>query len=222
MQKSEVLIAFGIVVLMLGALFGGFMLSSFASGNNGTSHTTTAAGKSYSLTIVITTNNWFNNSIGYEPAFYVLQNNQLVSSANISLPANVPINLTIVNYDDGAAPVPAQFENVTGTTGNVVYIANDTTVNSTQPGGGASISVSGGQPVSWVNVTNMAHTFTILSGSTQVLNIPIEPSAVETATFTLAAGFYHWHCEAACGSGASGWGGAMQTPGWMAGVVNVA
>lgn len=208
-----------VALMMVGAgWFAGYLVahpSANAKAGNGSL-------SAYDFTIVITTNNWFNDSIGFEPAFYVLQNNQLVSTANISLPANVPVNITIVNYDDGPAPVPAQFENVTGTVGNVVYIANDTTINSTQPISATGISVTSSQPVSWVTNTNMAHTFTIFRGSTQIVNIPIEPSAVETATFTLSSGFYHWHCEAACGSGLSGWGGAMQTPGWMAGVVNVA
>ncbi len=220
MQKSEVLFAFGVIVIMVGALFGGFMISNLAIRNSGSGSSSTAAAQAYDLTLVITTDNWFNNTIGYEPAFYVLQNNQLTSSANISLPANVPIHITIVNYDDGAAPVPAIFANVSGTSGNVVFIANDSTVNSSQPAGAsAAINVVDPQPVSSVNDSNIAHTFTVQLGTATVLNIPIEPSSVETATFTLAPGFYHWHCMAACGSGAAGWGGAMQTPGWMAGVV---
>lgn len=220
MQKSEVLFAFGVIVIMIGAVFGGFMLSNLASGKSAAGTQGSSPTQAYDLTIVITTNNWFNNTIGYEPAFYVLQNNQLTSSANISIPAGVPVNLTIMNYDDGPATVPAEYANVTGTVGNVVFIANNSVVNSTQPAGtGTSINVVAGQPVSFVNDSNIAHTFTVTLGTTTVVNIPIEPSAIETATFTLPAGLYHWHCMAACGSGASGWGGAMMTPGWMAGVV---
>ncbi len=221
MQKSEVLFAFGVIVIVIGAMFGGFMLSNIAAGS-GTGGQGNSGAKSYDLTLVITTNNWFNNTIGYEPAFFVLQNNQLTSSANISLPAGVPIYITIINYDDGAAGTDPQFANVTGTVGNVVFVANNTNVNSTQPAGSSTgISVVGAQPVSYVNDSNIAHTFTIQLGTATVLNIPIEPSSVESATFTLASGSYEWHCMAACGSGASGWGGAMKTPGWMAGTVTV-
>ena len=221
MQKSEVLFAFGVVIIVIGALFGGFMLSNLAAGNSGTGSGKGGAG-SYDLTIVITTNNWFNSTIGYEPAFYVLQNSQLVSSGNISLPANVPIHLTIINYDNGAAATDSQFANVTGTQGNVVFIMNDTSINSTQPSNPSSgISVVAGQPVSFVNDSDISHTFTVQLGSTTVLNIPIEPSAVESATFTLASGTYAWHCMAACGSGSTGWAGAMDTPDWMGGSVNV-
>lgn len=216
LSKPAVVVIAAFLMLGLGVL-GGYALTSQLGGQKASG---SGSANAYDMTIVITTNNWFNNSIGFEPAFYLLQNNQLTSMANISIPAGVPIHITIVNYDDGPAPVPVQYENVSGTVGNVVYIANDTTVNSSQPAGLSSgINVAGGQSVSSVNDSNIAHTFTLTSGTTVVVNIPIEPSAVETATFTIAAGFYHWHCMAACGSGASGWGGAMQTPGWMAGAV---
>lgn len=219
MQKSEVLFAFGVIVIMIGAVFGGFMLSNVASGKSATGP---SSAQSYDLTIVITTNNWFNSTIGYEPAFFVLQNDQLASTANISLPAGVPIHLTIINYDNGAAATPAVFANVSGTVGNVIFIANNTNVNSTQPAGaGSAINVSVSQPVGSVNDSNIAHTFTVQLGTATVLNVPIEPSSVESATFTLAAGTYNWHCMASCGSGSTGWGGAMDTPGWMAGVVYV-
>jgi plastocyanin len=152
----------------------------------------------------------------------VLQNDQLASTANISLPAGVPIHLTIINYDNGAAATPAVYANVSGTVGNVIFIANNTNVNSTQPAGaGSAINVSVSQPVSSVNDSSIAHTFTVQLGTATVLNVPIEPSSVESATFTLAAGTYNWHCMASCGSGSAGWGGAMDTPGWMAGVVYV-
>ena len=219
MQKSEVLFAFGVIVIMIGAVFGGFMLSNAASGKSATGP---SSAQSYDLTIVITTNNWFNSTIGYEPAFFVLQNDQILSSANISLPAGVPIHLTIINYDSGAASTPSVYANVSGTVGNVVFIANNTNVNSTQPAGaGSAINISGAQPVGSVNDSSIAHTFTVQLGTATVLNVPIVPSSIESATFTLAAGAYNWHCMASCGSGSAGWGGAMDTPGWMAGVVYV-
>ncbi len=221
MQKSEVLFALGIVVIMIGAVYGGFMLSNLAKGNTVSGGQVSSGNQSYDLTIVITTNNWYNSTIGYEPAFFVLQNSQLTSSANISLPAGVPIHVTIINYDSGSAAVAPQFANVTGTVGNVIFIANNTNINSTEATDVGGISVVSSQPVSFVNDSNIAHTFTVQLGSTTVLNIPIEPSSVETAVFTLSSGVYHWHCMAACGSGSSGWQGAMDTPGWMAGTVNV-
>ncbi len=221
MRRFEAVLAVGIVVIVLGSLFVGFMASSIFSEGIETSHRAGGGGGTYHLTLLVSTNNWFSNLVGMQPAFYVVQNNHLLSSANITLPANVPINITIINFDDGSAPTDAQFANVTGTVGNVVYIANDSNINSTTAGGsGSGINIGAAQPVSYVNDSNIAHTFTIQLGTTTVVNIPIEPLSVETATFTLPDGVYHWHCMAACGSGSSGWGGAMATNGWMGGVLD--
>ncbi len=174
----------------------------------------------YSMTLVITTNNIFNQTVGDQPAFYVLNNGTLQSSALINMPANEQISLTIINYDDGPAPVPSQYSSVVGTTGNTVNIINDTNVNSSQTSNG--ISLTGGATVSSVNDTNIAHTFTVFSSSNSVLvNIPIPPSSVVHASFVLGSGSYTWQCEAACGSGSSGWGGAMSTPGWMTGTLEL-
>ncbi|AKA47770.1 hypothetical protein IX51_00235 [uncultured archaeon] len=175
----------------------------------------------YAVTLVVTTNNIFNQTVGDQPAYYVLENGTLQSSAVISFPAGKMISLTIINYDDGPADVASQYANVVGTTGNQITIINDTNVNSSQ--GTSGINVSGGSVVSKVPDTNIAHTFTVMGTSSNVLlNIPVPPSSVVHATFTLNSGSYTWQCEAACGSGSAGWGGAMSTPGWMTGTVSVA
>lgn len=175
---------------------------------------------SYDLNLLVTTNNFFNQSVGYQPAFYVLENGSLYSTASLNLPSNEEVNLTIINYDDGNGSVPPQFANVVGTSGNKITIINDTNVNSSQGSGG--INVSGGSTVSEVPDSNIAHTFTILGTANKVvLNIPIVPSSVIFATFNVSSGNYTWQCEVSCGSGPSGWQGAMDTPGWMAGAVQV-
>ena len=180
-------------------------------------NTTPSSASAYSLTLVITTSNSFNSTVGDQPAYYVLSDGQLLSSANITLPSNTQIDLTIINYDDGPAPTSGTYENVTGTTNNEMTIFNDTNVNSTYNGQG--ISVAGGQTVTSVPDSNIAHTFTILNGTKVVVNIPVVPSSTVQASFTIQSGSYTWQCEAACGSGNSGWNGAMSTPGWMTGTV---
>lgn len=222
MKKFTALFVVGMIMIVIGAMYAGSMASAILAENLETSHPEPGTGNTYSLTLLISTNNWFSNAVGTQPAFYVVQNNHLLSSANFTLPANIPINLTIINFDDGAAPTDPQFANVTGTVGNVIYIANDTNINSTLPGSVTSgIKIGNAQPVSSVNDSNIAHTFTLQLGTSTVLNIPIVPLSVETATFTLSDGVYQWHCMAACGSGSSGWNGAMATNGWMGGVVDV-
>ncbi len=184
----------------------------------------------YQLTLVVTTNNQF-NSTQQQPAFYVLSNGTLHSSAQINLPANRVINLTIINYDDGpATPLGGgsgnnSLYNVIGTEGGVMHIVNNTNANSTLSGtSGASggINIAGGATVSSIPIGDAAHTFTILNSSNPtdvVLNLPLPISSIVHAQFVMPSGTYNWQCEAPCGTGASGWDGAMATPGWMTGTV---
>ncbi|RIV22039.1 hypothetical protein D2Q93_09675 [Alicyclobacillaceae bacterium I2511] len=126
--------------------------------------------------------------------------------ANMTLPANQNVTILIHSYDDGNAPIPE----------------GDNVVKGTQSG----TMLLNGKAVKSVPTADVAHTITI---PTIGLNIPIpvktssEPySTVEFTFHTPATGEkLHWQCMAACGSGASGWGGAMATNGWMQGVWTV-
>lgn len=190
---------------------------------------TTTSGP-YTLTLVVTTSNEFNGTIGEQPAYYVLNNGTLQSSAFIEVPANQLIQLTIISYDDGSAaplgqpnqnlsttnPGIGSLYNVSGTVGGVEKVVNDTNVNSTQNSG---IQISGGETVSSLPYFDVSHTFTV---SNLNLNIPIPPSSTVSASlYFTQAGNYHWQCNAPCGSGPNGWGGAMSTEGWMMGTFNV-
>ena len=54
------------------------------------------------------------------------------------------------------------------------------------------------------------------------LNILVPSQSITETTFhTGNSGVFQWQCEVDCGTGASGWGGAMATPGWMMGEVVV-
>lgn len=181
----------------------------------------------YQLTLVVTTQNYFNASAGQQPAFFVLQNNTLLSSANIKLPANVPIQLTIRNYDDGPATTNATFSKVVGTYNDQVSVYNESFIQSyaVDPTSTAAsgIAITGGIATNYVDNNSISHTFTIFSNTTHsvVVNVPIMPSTLEQATFVLnQPGGYYWQCEAACGA-PTGFTGAMSTPGWMTGYVNV-
>lgn len=181
----------------------------------------------YKLTLVITTNNYYNGSAGQQPVYYVLNNGTLQSTANINLPADQMIQLTIINYDDGPAyPLGqpskttgsglASLYNVTGTVGNVEKVINETNVNSTYNGG---LQIAGGQTVSDLASYSVSHTFTV---GQLGLNVPIPASStVVTNLYFTQQGTYQWQCEAPCGSGPTGWGGAMSTAGWMMGTINV-
>ncbi len=170
------------------------------------------------LTLVITTNNYYNATYNPQPAYYVLTPNGLESSANISLPAYRLIKLVIDNYDDGSAPLlMADAANVTGTQGGVETVVNNNNVNSTE--GSTGINVIGGQQVSSIKSSDIAHTFSIPELN---VNLPVPPSSTVSAYFTLnATGTFLWTCLTECGFGPMGTMGAMSTPGWMIGSVTV-
>jgi hypothetical protein len=180
--------------------------------------TSNANQEPYVLTLVLTTGSIYNATVGDQPAFFVLTPQGLKSSANIALPAGRLIELVIVNYDDGNASLTSpQYANVQGTVNGTITFANNDNVNSSQ--GAKGIVVKGGQTVSTVPLTDIAHTFTIPSLN---INIPIPVSSTVTAFIKIdKAGTYTWFCETTCGSGDTGLEGAMATPGWMTGNVVV-
>ncbi len=183
------------------------------------STTTSSSGASNSsspfvLTLVVTTGNAFNSTIGEQPAFYVLGPSGLESAAGISLPAHRLIKLVIVNYDDGAANLTGpQYAAVTGTQNSSIKMISNDNVNSSQ--GAAGIQVSGGESLSSLPTNDTAHTFTIPQLG---INIPIAPSSTTVAYFTInQTGTFTWFCQTECGYGDKGLLGAMSTPGWMTG-----
>lgn len=178
--------------------------------------TTTGPSSTFDLTLVITTGNTFNSSVGAQPAYYVLGPKGLESAANLALPAHQLIKLTIICYDDGAANLTgSQYATVAGTQNNTVSEVSNDNVNSSQ--GASGIQVTGGQTVTSLNASDVAHTFTIPSLG---LNIPIAPSSTVVAYFTInQTGTFMWFCQTECGYGPGGLLGAMASPGWMYGQV---
>lgn len=125
--------------------------------------------------------------------------------ANFTVPANVPVLITITNYDNGSNTIPSGFNQVRGTVGGTETLTN------------ATVS---GQAVSSVPADQVAHTFT-LDASPYGVNVPIPAADRQTptvVTFTVVfttTGQFVWHCEAMCDDA------AMTTPGFMMGTVSV-
>jgi len=228
MNTSLLTVASMILLLLIGIGIGwGFQTTVAPSSSIITVTTTQTSGgqvsnssqEPYVLTLVLTTGSVYNASVGDQPAFFVLTPQGLKSSAHITLPAGRLIELVIVNYDDGNASLTSpQYANVQGTVNGTMTYANNDNVNSSQ--GARGIVVKGAQTVSSVPLSDIAHTFTIPSLN---INIPIPVSSTVTAFIRIdKAGTYTWFCETTCGSGATGLEGAMATPGWMTGDVEVA
>ncbi len=140
-------------------------------------------------------------SIGFDPYTGLDQ----YFPANFTVPANVPVVITITNYDNGTNAVPAAYANVAGTVGGTESITN------------ASVSDTA---VTSVPTTQIAHTFT-LTAAPYDINAPIPSAQGRTptvVTFTVvftSAGQFVWHCKAPCDMS------AMMTPGFMTGTVTV-
>ncbi len=236
------------VVIILGGIGLGVAYEKSLSSVPVTS-TTTSTGP-YSLTLVISPNNWFDNATIHhrQPAYFVVgPNGQLESSAKIMLPAHRLIELTIIDYDSGVTSNigpngtsnNSTYAHVIGTVGGVEYLYNGTSqyINATLSGNASdNISIIKGQgwavsSLPWNNTLGgweVTHTFTILYNGQIVVNIPTfagtNPSggAVTFAQFYLNnTGNYVWQCYVPCGDELNGWGGAMATAGWMTGVVVV-
>ncbi len=129
-------------------------------------------------------------------------------TTSLYVPAHSMVTVTIVNYDIGDTDLPAgsPFANVS----NVV-------------GGSAKVD---GSPYTQLDITKVAHTFTIPQLN---VNVPIpgdSPTGASSLTVTFsfmtgAPGVYDWRCMDPCGSGSSGWGGPMATMGQMEGTLTV-
>lgn len=207
MKSMENLFYVGLISIII--VFGMGMYFTGAVSHESPSTAGATGEHSYNLTLVITNQNYMQSQNHMQPAYYVLQDGKLLSSAQIYIPANSIINLTIINYDYGPGTVPAQYSKVMGTLNGTEYVVNDTNVNMS--------ASQRGQYVKSVPSADLAHTFTIPKLG---LNIMVPSDSIVSAQFqTGGPGVYGWQCQVDCGTGPSGWNGAMATPGWMMGQV---
>ena len=168
----------------------------------------------YHLDLVEVMDANYNSSIGAQPRYYEVVNGSLQSPSNITLPTHTKITVTITSYDMGNASVPSQYLTASGIQNDKVLAINGTTAM------GSNTSKSWSTNMTSFPASKVLHTFTILQGSSIIVNIPVMAGYTEIASFYLnSTGSMTWQCEAACGTGSSGWEGAMSTAGWMTGTV---
>jgi hypothetical protein len=176
--------------------------------------TATLAQASFKLTLMeIMDTGW--NSTMAQPQFSVVgpTGTGLESSANIALPANTLIQLTIISYDTPTAGSTDAQGKVSGTVGGTVYLVNGTSAM------GTDVTQRWGQNVTSVPGAMLAHTFTIQALG---INIPVVGGDTEIAYLYLTqTGTFQWVCLTPCGFGPTGMQGAMSTAGWMEGQVTV-
>lgn len=180
--------------------------------------TTTNSSRPYMLTLVEIMENFWNATSESQPAFFVLGAHGLESTANISLPANRLIQLTIVSYDSPTENTTTAEGTVTGTVGGNMYFINGTLASGMSNDTAAAME-HWGTNVTSVPAAFVAHTFTIQQLG---INIPVVGGATEIAYLFFAhPGTYTWVCLTVCGLGDNGLLGAMVKPGWMTGTLTV-
>jgi hypothetical protein len=133
--------------------------------------------------------------------------------SSFTVPSNADVTISISNFD-GATPLAdnaVQYLKASGIEGQVSVAPMDPT----NPNASATA-----QTLSAMDSTVVSHTFTVPQLG---LNVPIAASSITTFTFhTGAAGVYAWHCMDPCGTGDTGWDGAMAQNGYMAGKLTIA
>ena len=183
------------------------------------SNTATTIQQPYQLTLVISTENVYNATVGTQPSFFVLNNGELQPITVIQVPAYRWVLLTIINYDDGNATVPLYYGQVTGTKNNTISVIENSIINATNINTSTTTIQTGAETVNSLPLSIISHTFTVPDLH---LNIPIAVRATEQAYIYFGQpGTYNCRCMVACGFGPTGWEGAMSTNGWMQGILEV-
>lgn len=191
----------GVITLVAGFLAGAGTATGWTLAlAHGSTAAPVAVSKPVHLSLVIATPDMLGSDVG--PAYL---------PSDFTVPANTTVTITVTNFDDATA-LPAQYATATGIIGKLTIQPLDPAdPNATA----ASTTAASLDPD-----TGVSHTFTI---PTIGLNVPIAPKAKTTFTIhTGKAGKYTWHCMDPCGTGASGWGGAMDAKGYMTGTMTVA
>lgn len=130
--------------------------------------------------------------------------------ADFTVPAHATVTVTIRDFDNGPAPVPAANLKVQGTVGGTMQVTSGVL---------GDVAALPATTVNSVAANDVAHTFTAAGLN---LNVPVPPSSTVTFTFqTGAPGTYTWQCFAPCGTGTTGWSGPMADAGYMQGTITV-
>jgi heme/copper-type cytochrome/quinol oxidase subunit 2 len=201
-----------VAALVLAVSWGYYFASITVARSSPSSSVTVVSSQPYRIFIVEPMDTAWNSTTA-QPRFYVVGPNGLESSANISVPVNTQIQMTIVSYDTPTPGSTDQEGKVTGTVGNSVYMINGSVASMTD------VTMQWGVNVTSVPRSSLAHTFTIPSLG---VNIPVVGGDTVMAYLRFnQTGVFQWFCETPCGLGANGTAGAMSQAGWMEGQITV-
>ena len=143
-------------------------------------------------------------------------------NTDLVLPANSVITMTIENYDSQTPILNNFYAQVQGTIGGTETV-DGKTVTSVDP---ATVSHTFtihsipdvNQPVLYVSVPVVGEADDV---KTPDFDFPVHPIVMQFSFVTGGPGKYIWQCFDPCGYGYDGFGGPMQTRGFMSGAVTV-
>lgn len=215
--STKGLVALAVILAILWMPFAFYYVIPSTASSGTAAQTSATSGSVYKLTLVeVMDVAW--NSTAMQPKFYVLGDNGFQSTANIILPVNTLIQVTIFSYDTPTPGVAAESAEVEGTVGQNMRFYNGTLATGIDNETMAQM-MSLGKNVTSVPVDSVAHTFSVPQLG---INIPVVGGSTEIAYLRFTqAGTYTWNCMTPCGFGADGTGGAMSTAGWMTGSLTV-
>jgi len=148
------------------------------------------------------------------PAMTGSQVGPAVLPSHATVPAFSEVTVTILNFDD-ATPLTGSYTRYATAT-SIHGSVSSQPIQRTNPN---AVGPAPAQTNTAVDPNLVSHTFTIPSLN---LNVPILATSRTTFSFyTGAAGTFEWHCQDPCGTGPSGWSGAMSTLGYMGGELTV-
>lgn len=169
-------------------------------------------------------------TIGKQPDWvsYFIQDpntKQWVHTTLFKVPAGARVNITVLGYD-GCTPLRNPYwGQVTGTIGNVEYV-NGKPVSTLDSWGSCSVGHTFSIPGINLNVP-IASPTTLSANNNLCGTSPCTSGPRQNVTFSFTApkvaGDYFWQCRVPCGLGyLDGFGGPMQTLGYMTGDMEVA
>jgi hypothetical protein len=214
----------GFLLVVGGAIF--VVVQYFLAGPAVVDYTSVASGQ----TVNVVMQEDAQTSSGSRPDWvsYFIQNpstKQWVHTTLFKVPAGVRVNMTVYGYD-GCTPLRNPYwGKVTGTIGGVEYV-NGKPVSVLDSWGACAVAHTFSIPQLNLNVP-MASPTTLSANQNLCSSSPCTSGPHQLITFSFMSpkttGNYFWQCRIPCGLGyLDGFGGPMQTIGYMTGEMEVA
>lgn len=139
------------------------------------------------------------------------------SATNLWVPAHAVVTFTIRQYDSSTPTLDPYFNRVVGTVGGVASFNGHSATALSSQNVAHTFTIHGipqsGQPTIFVSVPLLG----VSSNAPVAANGYAAPAVIRFSIVTGSSGNYIFQCFVPCGTGFNGWGGPMESQGYMAG-----